>query len=153
MKKKAEIGDDASARTVRLVVFHIDDRRYALPLDEVHEVVRAVAIQPLPGAPEGILGAVNLRGLVVPVVDSRTRFGHEPRELRLSDHFLVATAGDRRFILPCDHVHGVERLRAEALAQASELAPGLATLSGVAKHPEGLILVADLADCLEGVEA
>jgi len=44
-------------------------------LGSVREVIRPGDITPVPGAPEDVLGIVNLRGQIVPVLDGRRRFG------------------------------------------------------------------------------
>ena len=58
----------------QIVVFALDEPRYALPLSAVERVVRAVEITPLPKAPEIVLGVINMQGQVVPAVDIRKRF-------------------------------------------------------------------------------
>src|SRR5262249_18625738 len=64
-----------------VVVFEVHGRQYALPAGQVRELVRAVALVPLPGAPAVVEGVFNLRGKVVPVLDIRGRFGLPPRAL------------------------------------------------------------------------
>jgi purine-binding chemotaxis protein CheW len=49
--------------------------RYALELTRIHEVVRWPALTALPGAPPGVLGVMNLRGEVVPVLDTAALLG------------------------------------------------------------------------------
>jgi purine-binding chemotaxis protein CheW len=61
---------------------------YAVPLVRVREVVPAPALVPLPGAPPAVLGAFNLRGEVVPVLDTGVLTGAEP--LRAAPFVAVA---------------------------------------------------------------
>ena len=62
---------DATQRP--LVVFSLDDQRYALPLARVHRCIRVVAITPLPEAPAIVLGIIDLGGAVIPVINIRRR--------------------------------------------------------------------------------
>ena len=55
--------------------FSLKGQRYALSLTSVREVIRPGDITPVPGAPDDVLGIVNLRGQIVPVLDGRRRFG------------------------------------------------------------------------------
>ena len=55
----------------KLVVFALDDQRYALAFAVVEKVIRAVEITPLPQAPEIVSGAINVQGKIVPVVEGR----------------------------------------------------------------------------------
>jgi purine-binding chemotaxis protein CheW len=48
------------------VVFRVAEREYALPLEQVVEVVHMVAVTPLPEAPAWVAGVVNLRGKLTP---------------------------------------------------------------------------------------
>jgi len=56
---------------LQLLVAEIGALRFGLRLSDVREVVRAVAIDPLPGAPDIVEGLINVRGEVVPVLDVR----------------------------------------------------------------------------------
>ena len=57
-----------------ILVFALDEPRYALPLSAVERVVRAVEITPLPNAPAIIQGAINVQGAIIPVVNIRESF-------------------------------------------------------------------------------
>jgi purine-binding chemotaxis protein CheW len=57
--------------------FSLKGQRYAVSLAAVREVIRPGDITPVPGAPSDVLGIVNLRGQIVPVLDGRRRFGLE----------------------------------------------------------------------------
>jgi purine-binding chemotaxis protein CheW len=127
-----------------LVVFSLDDQRYALALATVKRSVRVVAITPLPEAPAIILGIVDLGGVVIPVVDARRRFRHSPRAIRLSDQLLVATTPKRTVALLVDETKGVIEVSPESCAAAVEFLPGLAPGEGAVKLPDGLIWIHDL---------
>jgi purine-binding chemotaxis protein CheW len=58
-----------------VVVFRAGRRRYALPVDQVHEVLAYEAPRQVPGAPSFLVGVVEARGVVVPVLDLRKRLG------------------------------------------------------------------------------
>lgn len=58
-----------------VVVFRAGRRRYALPVDQVHEVLAYEAPRQVPGAPSFLVGVVEARGVVVPVLDLRARLG------------------------------------------------------------------------------
>ena len=79
----------------RLVVFHVEDARYAVRLEDVERVVAAVELVPLPDAPDLVLGVFNLQGNVVPAIDTRRRLRLPARETGVSDQFLVVRAAGR----------------------------------------------------------
>ncbi len=88
--------------SLRLVPFLLDDQRYALHLDVVERVIPAVEITPLPKAPEIVLGLINIRGKIIPVLNIRRRFRLPDRETELTDHFIIANTSKRTVALPAD---------------------------------------------------
>ena len=57
------------------VTFRLDNETYGINVMQVQEVLRYSEIAPVPGAPQYVLGIINLRGNVVTVIDTRLRFG------------------------------------------------------------------------------
>ena len=93
---------------MKLIVFALNQqRRYALRLLAVTRVVWAVEIVPLPNAPAIVLGMINVQGRVIPVVDVNKRFGLPPRELELTDQFIIAQTQRRAVALRVDGVTGL----------------------------------------------
>jgi purine-binding chemotaxis protein CheW len=127
-----------------LVVFSLDDQRYALPLARVQRSIRVVAVTPLPKAPAVVLGIIDLGGAVIPVIDIRMRFHHPPRDVRLSDHLIVATTGKRTVALLVDETKGVIEVPPESYAPGGDILPRLDLMAGAMKLEDGLILIHDL---------
>jgi len=134
----------AEATERPLVVFSLDDQRYALVLACVQRCLRVVAITPLPKAPAIVLGIIDLGGVVIPVINVRMRFNHPPRDVRLSDHLIVATTGKRTVALLVDETNGVIDSSPEKVVPAAEILPGLELVDGAVKLEDGLILIHDL---------
>lgn len=63
-----------------VVVFRAGRRRFAVPVDQVHEVLEYQAPREVPGAPSFLVGVVEARGVVVPVLDLRQRLGAGTRQ-------------------------------------------------------------------------
>jgi purine-binding chemotaxis protein CheW len=143
----------ANARTRPLVLFTLDGQRYALALDGVERALRVVAITPLPAAPAIVLGIIDLAGVVMPVIDLRRRFGLPPRAVRLSDHLIVATAGNRTVALLVDETIGTIEPSAESYAPARTILPRMDLMDGAMKLEDGIVLIHDLARLLSLEEA
>lgn len=62
----------------RLCTFRMGEMILALPADDVREVIRHGAPTPVPLAPPGVVGLINLRGEIATVVDVARRLGREP---------------------------------------------------------------------------
>ncbi|KAF0815335.1 Chemotaxis protein CheW [Andreprevotia sp. IGB-42] len=128
----------------QLMVFTLDDQRYALALGRVERVIRAQAITALPGAPAGVQGAIDVQGTVMPVFDIRSRFGLPPRALRLGDQILLARTTTRAVGLCVDETQGVMACMPEQVLAAEQLLPDVAYVQGVLTLPDGLLLIHDL---------
>ncbi len=71
------------------VTFFLENEKYGVPVSQVMEVLRFTEITPVPGAPESVMGIINLRGNVVTVLDTRKKFGLPSRETDDSTRIVV----------------------------------------------------------------
>jgi purine-binding chemotaxis protein CheW len=141
--------DETATEAVDLLVFELDDARYALRLDTVREVARAVLITPLPDAPPVVEGVIDVRGSLVPVYDLRTRFGLPPRPLHPDDRLVIAWTGERVVAIRCDRTGWIERAVPRRLEPASRTAASDDVIAGAAQLADGIVLIHDLATFLD----
>ncbi|HUF80182.1 MAG TPA: chemotaxis protein CheW [Burkholderiales bacterium] len=128
----------------RVVVFTLGDRRYGLPLPAVERVVRMVDVTPLPQAPAIVLGVVNVRGRVIPVLNLRRRFRLPERGFALADQLIIARTARRAVALAVDAVGGVLEYSARQAVAARDIVPGVQYTEGVVKLADGMVLIHDL---------
>lgn len=138
------MGQRIGSEAEPVVVFTLDEPRYALRLAAVVRVVRVVEVTPLPQAPEIVLGAINAQGNVIPVLDVRRRFRLPSRERRLEDRFIIARTAGRLVALVADDVPGVRELGPHEVVSTAAALPFAGYLQGVAKLEGGLVLITDL---------
>ena len=74
------LSDMLDAANVNLACFEVQGSTFAIEIGSVREIVRTTEITPLPNAPELIEGIVDLRGMVIPVLDLSRALGHGPGE-------------------------------------------------------------------------
>lgn len=128
----------------QLVVFVLDELRYALHLSVVEQVARVVEITPLPKAPDIVYGIINVQGRVIPVFNVRRRFRLPEREIVLSDRLVIVHTARRPAALAADAVSGVLEYSEQEVVQAQDILPGVEHLEGVVKLEDGLVLIHDL---------
>ena len=138
---------------MQLVVFRLDRQRYALPLAAVERIVCAVEVTPLPGAPAIVLGAVDVEGRVLPVLNLRRRFLLPEQEVSPVDQFLIAWTARRMVALVMDEAQGVIEREQSAVIRSDRIVPGLEQFQGVVKLDDGLVLIHDLEKFLSLDEA
>jgi purine-binding chemotaxis protein CheW len=149
--------DGEQRREVRepWVCFDIADRRYALPVQVVQEVLRVDSITRVPHAPRGIRGVTNMRGRVLPVVDLRLRLGFAEQPITGASRILVALAAAGPVGLLVD---AVEQMMAIAVSDHREPPPEMrreeesAALAVVDPGDQPLLLL-DLERLLEPIAA
>src|SRR4051812_47873803 len=85
-----------------LLVFRLQAREYALPVASVVEVLRMVAVSPLPGSPAWLSGVINLRGHIIPVMDLRLRMGLAAEPIDLTTPLIIAESNGQTLGLVVD---------------------------------------------------
>jgi purine-binding chemotaxis protein CheW len=79
----------------RFLMFRLDRRLYALPAEDVAEVIRVPSVARLPHGPKSLLGIANLRGSVLPVASLRGLLGQESRDQDMT----TTSKGQRAIVL------------------------------------------------------
>ena len=129
---------------VDLVIFILDESRFALKLSAVERVVRIVEITLLPKAPDIVLGIIDVQGGIIPVIDVRKRFRFPKRETQLNDQLVIARTVKRTVALLADDVTGVMACPVERIVEGEKVVSGMAFVQGIVKIDDGMILIHDL---------
>jgi purine-binding chemotaxis protein CheW len=107
---------------LRFLAFKLNDSEFALPIDAVDEVARVPEqITRLPKTPKFLEGVVNLRGVVLPVVDQRRRFDMPALEKGAARRLVVVRTEQHRAGLIVDSVTEVLRCSSQAIKPAPDL--------------------------------
>jgi purine-binding chemotaxis protein CheW len=128
----------------QIVVFRIDEQRYAIRLSTVERIINAVEITPLPKAPAIVLGIINVGGKIIPVVNIRKRLNFKEREIQLSDHFIIAKTLKRNIVLSVDEVTGLIELTDQGIILPNNVLPNLEYVEGIIKLSDGMLFIHDL---------
>jgi purine-binding chemotaxis protein CheW len=70
-----DLQQNAGPDTAQFLTFLLDGEEYGVDILRVQELKAWDAVTPLPNTPDWVLGVINLRGVIVPIVDLRRRFG------------------------------------------------------------------------------
>lgn len=129
---------------INLVVFLVEQQRYALPLTSVVRIVNATEVTKLPNAPVGILGIINYQGEIIPVLNLRQRLNLPESEINLTHHFLIALTTKRKVALFIDAPQGLIEIDQTLLVDTDHLSSGIEQVQGVVKLDDGLVLIYNL---------
>ena len=78
----------------QLVVFSLGEEEYALPITQVHEIIRYTEPRSVASTDPSVRGVISLRGKILPVYDLATRLGVEHAESSEAKIVIVETADD-----------------------------------------------------------
>ena len=134
-----------STEVTQLVVFKIEKSEYALPVGNVAEILRMVAIAPVPESPAWLPGVINLRGRVIPVIDLRTRLALPRREATLNTPIIVAEHDGQMAGLVADSVTELLTVAADSVEPPDSRVGENNSVHAVARAGDRIILIFDLA--------
>ncbi len=136
-----------------VVVFALAGQRYALPIGAVQEIQQIVAMSEVPGSTPGLVGMVDLRGEVIPVVDARRLLGMEPAPYALDTPMIIARAGSALIALVVDEVDDVVTLAPGCVQAPGEVYEFADRLLGVCRLEGGFVFLLDPVRLLGHAEA
>ena len=130
------------------VGFRLGGQLDALPLDHVVRALRMVAVTPVPEAPPWVVGAINLHGRVIPVVDLRQRLGQPVREPHRDDRLLIVETVERTMALIVDKVTEVLEVPGHQVGSPPDPLSQSRPLAAVLRRDGDLILVLEVTRLL-----
>jgi purine-binding chemotaxis protein CheW len=134
----------------QLVVFELANEHYGVDISSVESIIKMQEITRIPHSPSFVEGITNLRGLVLPVIDLRKRFGLEAQEASRDSRIMVVAMGNVKVGMIVDAVSEVLRVPSESI----EPPPPMTTTSkanlitGIAKLNDLLVILLDLSKIL-----
>lgn len=140
---------DLSPGQMPYLVFRLDESEYAIPVEHIREIIAKAELSPVPGAPPFLLGVLNLRGRILPVVDLRTRFEFNTERDDTRDCYVILTdtidGNSVELAVKVDAVCEVARINEEEIDDAPSMHhyAGRLIFGGVAKTPSGVKLIVE----------
>ena len=149
------MAQDLDPGALKLVVFRLLKEEFAASIEGVSEILRPQRLTRMPRVPNYVLGVMNLRGKVFPVIDLKRRLGLAvaPHDTR-TRVMVVETLGEQ-IGLVVDEVVEVLRAPVAAMEEAPSLTENVTRdyLRGVVARQERMILMLDLERILKPLEA
>ena len=141
--------------TVDLTCFEIKGEIYAIEVEYVREIVRILEITPLPNSPRLIEGVIDLRGMVIPVMDLGRVLGRGPGSTSMRSRIIVLEIDGLALGVWVDAATDVLTLDAQRL----EDVPQLATQAGydavchlIRRDGESPIMVLSVDRLIESID-
>lgn len=149
--QKSQSQDD---RVFQYVTFRLDNETYGIDVMQIQEVLRYTEIAQVPGAPDYVLGIINLRGNVVTVIDTRRRFGLADAEITDATRVVVMESASQVMGILVDSVAEVVYVKSSEI----ETAPNVGNeesarfIQGVCNRNSELIILVEFDKMLSDHE-
>lgn len=144
----------ASDPITQWVTFRLENEKYGINVMRVQEVLRMTEIAPVPGAPDYVLGIINLRGNVVTVIDTRRRFGLVEKEADDATRIVIIEAENQVVGILVDSVAEVAELRGSEIETAPNVGNDESSkyIQGVSNQQQELLILVDVNKLLDEEE-
>lgn len=145
---------NANDEVLQWVTFRLENETYGINVMQVQEVLRYTDIAPVPGAPAYVLGIINLRGNVVTVIDTRSRFGLQFSDTTESTRIVIIEAEKQVIGILVDSVAEVVYLRTSEIDNAPNVGTEESAkfIQGVSNREGELLILVDLNKLLDEEE-
>jgi purine-binding chemotaxis protein CheW len=124
-----------------VVVFTLEKQKYALPCSKVEKIINAVAITPLPHAPQKILGIINVHGKIIAVTDIRRLMELTAKSLELSDKIIITKTKKRLIAFIVDGIEELAEIEDDRIVNMKKIMSDPDVYDGTIKIKDGLILI------------
>ncbi len=150
----SEAAESVNDPILQWVTFRLADETYGINVMNVQEVLRVPEIAPVPGAPDYVLGIINLRGNVVTVLDTRKRLGL-PEQAEDDATRIVILGTDKSVVgIMVDSVAEVVEMRRSAIESSPNVGNDESSkyIDGVATYKDDLLILIDVNKLLTDEE-
>ncbi|TMV52053.1 chemotaxis protein CheW [Paenibacillus mesophilus] len=128
---------------LKVIVFSLAHEQYGVEVEKVRTIERMQPLTRVPKTPAFVKGVINLRGVVVPVIDLRGRFGLPEAEYTDNSRIIIVAVKDMEVGMIVDSANDVVDVDSDAIEQPPEIVGGIRAkyLRGLAKLSDGRLLV------------
>lgn len=138
--------DQGTKPTVQQLTFNLAGEEYGVDILSVREIRCWSRVTRIPQTPAHLLGVLNLRGAIVPIMDLRLRFGLERESYGESTVVIIVAIAERLFGMVVDAVSDVIDIDADAIKPVPDMGAVVDTryLKGLATHEERMVMLLDV---------
>jgi purine-binding chemotaxis protein CheW len=137
--------NDNKEQVFQWVTFKLENETYGINVLNVQEVQRYSEISPIPGAAAFVLGMINLRGKVITVVDTRTKFGLPEYSIDDDSRILILESDQHVIGLLVDSVAEVNSIKSSEIDDAPNVGNTESSrfIQGVCNKNDTLLVLLD----------
>lgn len=130
---------------MQFVIFTLDKTMYGVDIMKVQEIIKMSEITKIPNSDKSVIGVVNLRGKIIPVLDIGEMLGREPSEVNSKWKILIMKKDGGNIGALVENISEVKKIESSVIEEPPEsLIDKNRALSGIAKKDEKLYMILDI---------
>ncbi|MBO9101677.1 MULTISPECIES: chemotaxis protein CheW [unclassified Rhizobium] len=140
---------------LEIIAFRLHDQEFCVRTTAIREIRGWGPATPIPHAPADVIGVMNLRGKVIPIIDLANKLGMESTEPNERSAIVVAEVHGMAMGLIVDGVSDILTIAASLLQPVPEvsISSGMRYADGIIAQPAGMICFLNLERMFENIEA
>ncbi|WP_304543409.1 chemotaxis protein CheW [Sulfurimonas microaerophilic] len=144
----------AQSKRERYLTFYLEKEQYGIGIEKIKEIIAMMEVTNVPKTPEYMTGVINLRGTIIPVVDTRIRFGMEYREPDMHTAIIIVEVEKVSIGFIVDRVEEVSSIDSSNLSEPPRFGNQVDTdfICSVAQIEDNVVMILDVLKLFEADE-
>lgn len=142
------------SRRERYLTFFLGEEQYGIAIDRIKEIIAIMKVTNVPKTPEYMRGVINLRGSIIPVVDTRLRFGMETKDEDMHTAIVIVEVDKVNVGFIVDRVEEVASIDSANLSEPPRFGNNIDTdfICSMAQMEENVVMILDVLKLFEADE-
>lgn len=142
------------AKRERYLTFFLGEEQYGIAIDQIKEIIAMMKVTYVPKTPPFMRGVINLRGAIIPVVDTRLRFGMELVEPTMHTAIIIVEIEKVMIGFVVDRVEEVASIDTSHLSEPPKFGSHIDTdfICAMAQIDENVVMILDVLKLFEADE-
>ena len=144
----------AQGRRERYLTFFLGEEQYGIAIDRIKEIIAIMKVTNVPKTPEYMRGVINLRGSIIPVVDTRLRFGMETKEEDMHTAIVIVEVDKVNIGFIVDRVEEVASIDSANMSDPPKFGNNIDTdfICSMTQMDENVVMILDVLKLFEADE-
>lgn len=140
--------------SARCVLFTLEDEIYGIHVKKIREVLRVGKIRKVAGTPPNVLGVINVRGVIVTVLDTRSLYGMPVRPVTDLSRIIIVELDEEQTVgMMVDFVMEVKDIPESKFEPLSSTKEGASRhIQGIAHYQQNVIILIDVDNMMADLE-
>ncbi|MDE5798792.1 MAG: chemotaxis protein CheW [Treponemataceae bacterium] len=133
------------------VTFQLGEEIYGVDIMDVKEIVKVMAVRPIPNAPYYVEGIFNLRSEIIPVINLHRRFGIkkmavDEEGMEFEGGFIILNIDGMKAGIIIDRVARVVTINKDEIKPPPQMISGIGTeyINGVVRRDSSYLIMLDI---------